>query len=847
MPRSVPMSWLTRFVRAVAVAVLTLGLLAVITAGAMYWHLEPQLPSVDALREIRLQVPLRVYSSDGALLAEFGEKRRVPLELRQIPDSMIKAVLASEDDRFYEHPGVDWQGLLRAVAHLVRTGEKGPGGSTITMQVARNFFLSREKTYVRKLNEILLALKIERELSKDEILELYMNKIFLGHRSYGVGAAAQVYYGKPIDELTIAQTSMIAGLPKAPSRYNPVANPARAVSRRNYVLGRMRELEFIDQAVFDAAIASKVTAKVHGQRADVESANYVAEMARAWMEERYGDAAYTSGYEVRTTLRAPLQDAAVHALRSALIDYDARHGYRGAEQNGAPPAGDAQLVAMLSNVSVVGGLRPAVVVEVLDKAARLHVKDIGEIEMPWAGMSWARRYISENRYGHRPKTAGEILNAGDLVRVMLVDPPKDKKKSRKKKLEVQPETAKKIWRLTQIPDVEAAFVAMSPRDGSIVALVGGFDFYRSKFNRVMQAERQPGSNFKPFVYSAAIEYGFNAGSIINDAPVVFDDPSLESAWRPENYSGKFFGPTRLREALYKSRNLVSIRLLRAMGIDYAVDYVTRFGFDASRLPRNLSLALGSATVKPIEVATGYAVIANGGYKVSPYLIDQVRTDEGELVYQATPDVADCATCEVDYAAKDAAENSSPGDNEVTQPAPMLLQQRSAPRVIPAENIWVLQSIMRDVVKRGTARRALVLKRNDLAGKTGTTNDQQDAWFSGFNAALVATAWVGFDKLAPMGRRETGGRAALPIWIDFMRVALDGVEEKIMKRPAGLVSVRINPRTGKLARADDPDAIFEFFHADRAPNSLANANPNPASGASPTRTNSSQSQVTKQLF
>jgi penicillin-binding protein 1A len=841
------MIWLVKAFRIVGVTVLSGSLVSVIAAGALYWHLEPQLPPVNALREIRLQVPLRVLSADGALLAEFGEKRRIPLTLDEIPQTMVDAVLASEDDRFYEHPGVDWQGLLRAVAYLVRTGQKGPGGSTITMQVARNFFLGREKTYVRKLNEILLALKIERELSKQEILELYMNKIFLGHRAYGVGAAAQVYYGKPIAELTLAQTAMIAGLPKAPSRFNPVANPSRAVVRRNYVLRRMSELGFVDKAQFEAAHASGVTAKVHGQRADVESANYVAEMARAWMEERFGDAAYSSGYEVRTTVRAPLQDAAVHALRKALVDYDARHGYRGAEQNGASPTGATQLATMLSDVPVVGGLRPAVVVEVLDKSARLHVKDQGEIEMPWEGISWARRYISENRYGHRPKRAGDVLNVGDLVRVMLVDASKPKKKGAKKAQSIAAKERKKIWRLTQIPDVEAAFVALSPRDGSIVALVGGFDFYRSKFNRVMQAERQPGSNFKPFIYSAAIDFGFNAGSIINDAPVVFDDPSLESAWRPENYSGKFFGPTRFREALYKSRNLVSIRLLRAIGIDYAVNYVTRFGFDPERLPRNLSLALGSATVKPIEVATGYAVIANGGFKVSPYLVESVRDDTGVVVYRARPQVAACEECQPSVLATPSIAESTVTVDTVSMPSPVVDEMPLATRVISAENIWVMQSIMRDVVKRGTARRALVLKRKDLAGKTGTTNDQHDAWFSGFNSDVVATAWVGFDKLAPLGRRETGGRAALPIWIDFMRIALDGSPEKVMKQPAGLVSVRIDPRTGKLARAGDPEAIFEFFHADRAPNALEKVRRNSAADGAPKTTGAPASQVTKRLF
>jgi penicillin-binding protein 1A len=818
---------LATLIRLLGILVLGGGLLGLVAAAGVYWHLAPQLPPVDVLREVRLQVPLRVLDADGALLAEFGEKRRVPLALAQVPARTVQAVLASEDDRFYEHPGVDWQGLIRAVAHLIRTGEKGPGGSTITMQVARNFFLGREKTYVRKLNEILLALRIERDLSKDEILELYLNKIFLGHRAYGVGAAAQVYYGKPLAQLSLAQTAMIAGLPKAPSRFNPVANPVRAIERRNYVLGRMRELDFITQPELEQALAAPVTARVHAQRADVESAEYAAEMARAWMEERFGEDAYTAGFKVHTTVRASLQAAAVRALRSALMEYDTRHGYRGAEQNGVPPASEAELAGMLSDVPVVGGLLPGVVLEVEERSARVFVKGAGPVEVPWEGLSWARRQIDENRRGPAPKRAADVVSPGDLVRLTEVDAPRDEKK----KGRADPVAPQSIWRLTQIPDVEGALVALSPRDGSILAIMGGFDFYRSKFNRATQAERQPGSSFKPFIYSAAIEFGFNAGSIINDAPVVFDDPSLEAAWRPENYSGKFFGPTRLREALYKSRNLVSIRLLRTIGIDYAVDHISRFGFELEALPRNLSLALGSATVKPIEVAAGYAVLANGGFRVEPYLIERVESDEKGVVYEAMPAVV-CDACEQ---APAAAPSSSAG------PPPRL-----AERVLREENVWLMHSLLRDVIARGTGRRARALGRKDIAGKTGTTNDQHDAWFSGFNREVVATAWVGFDQLAPMGRRETGGRAALPMWIDFMRVALDGRPETFMKQPEGLVSVRIDPRTGKLAQAGDPDAIFEFFHADRAPEVLAEAGNEPgkarAAGAP-----APDSQVTKQLF
>ncbi len=819
---------LVKLIRALGMLLIVCTLVLVVAAGALYWRLMPELPATEALRDLRLQVPLRVYSQEGALLSEFGEKRRIPVTVDRVPKRMIEAVLASEDENFYRHPGVDWQGLLRAVVHLVRTGEKGPGGSTITMQVARNFFLGREKTYARKLNEILLALKIERELPKDQILELYLNKIFLGHRAYGVGAAAQVYYGKPLAELDLSQTAMIAGLPKAPSRFNPVVNPNRALERRDYVLGRMRELQFISEAEYQAAVEVPVTARVHGQRTDVE-APYVAEMVRAWMEERYGEDAYTAGFKVYTTVRARLQDAANKALRSALIDYDTRHGYRGAEQKGSAPASPAELAGMLANVPVVGGLRPAVVLRVAERSAQVYVKEVGALELPWQGLEWARAHISENRLGRAPAKASDVMAPGDLIRVLEL-PAKKTRVKKKQDVAATIETPT-VWRLAQIPDVEGAFVSLSPADGSILALVGGFEFFRSKFNRVTQAERQPGSSFKPFIYSAAIEYGFNASSIINDAPVVFDDPSLEAAWRPENYSGKFFGPTRLREALYKSRNLVSIRLLRTMGIDYAVEYAQRFGFDPQRLPRNLSLSLGSATLTPLELATGYAVLANGGFRIEPYLIERVERDDRAQVYQAAPLVV-CEPCE--SAVQDATRR---GDTE----APV----RIAPRVLSAENVWLMHSLLRDVIRRGTGRGAMVLKRTDLAGKTGTTNDQQDAWFSGFNPHIVATGWVGFDKLAPLGRRETGGRAALPMWIDFMRVALEGTPEEQIKRPEGLVTVRINPRTGKAAAAGDPEAIFEVFHADRAPNAIAGAKGGTSATAGSAAAPSPK--VTKQLF
>ena len=802
------MSQLSSALRVVGFLIL-LGALGALLAGAgVYWYLNPKLPSIDVLKDVKLQVPLRVYTRDAKLVAEFGEKRRIPLELRQVPELMIHAVLASEDERFYEHPGVDWQGLTRAVVHVLRTGEKGPGGSTITMQVARNFFLGREKTYIRKLNEILLALKIERELSKAEILELYLNKIFLGHRAYGVGAAAQVYYGKPLSELDLAQVAMIAGLPKAPSRFNPVVNPERAVSRRNYVLGRMLELKFITRKQHDAATAAPVSASVHGLAVEVE-APYVAEMARAFMEERLGEDAYTGGYRVFTTIDSRLQSAATAALRNALLEYDKRHGYRGAELKLDPSLGRDTMLKALTDIPNVGGLYPAVVFSVGDKSVTVLTKNYGEVEIPWQGLEWAREYKDENRMGPSPKKAEDIVQVGDLIRVR-----RDQDKG--------------IFELVQAPAVEGAFVSVDPNDGAILALSGGFDFYRSKFNRATQAERQPGSSFKPFIYSAAMEYGFTPASMVNDAPVVFNDPGIEAVWRPENYSGKFFGPTRIREALYKSRNLVSIRLVRAMGVDQTVDHVKRFGFDPSRLPKNLSIALGSLTVTPLELARGYAVLANGGFLIDPYIVDRAEDPDGVVIEESNPRRV-CRQCELQQnpvetvAARDEAidglvmqePSSNWGLPAETGPPP-------APRVISARNAWLMNSLMRDVIKRGTGRRALSLGRGDVAGKTGTTNDQRDAWFSGFNPEIVATAWVGFDQHEPLGRRETGGRAALPVWIDFMGVALKGREETFLEQPDGLITVRIDPDSGRLARSNDAKAVFETFYSERAPAALAEA-------------------------
>lgn len=796
-----------------------------IGAAVIQFYLIPQLPSPETLRDVRYQVPLRIYTADGKLVAEYGEMRRIPVKLDGVPDLMVKAVLAAEDDRFFHHPGVDYQGLMRAAWVLTTTGQKTQGGSTITMQVARNFFLGREKTYLRKINEILLAFKIERELSKQEILELYLNKIYLGQRAYGIAAAAQVYYGKELPQLTVAEMAMIAGLPKAPSRYNPVADPARALARRNYILGRMHELGYITDAVYRTAEKERDTASVHTLPVEAE-ALYLAEMARAEVLQRYGEEeAYTSGIKVYTSLDSRLQSAANRSLRDALLEYDRRHGYRGAEAHVALPAaaGVEEWRAALADYYPIGGLVPALVVKIGGTEIGVALKDGRHLQVPWDAMRWAHRQVNENATGSAPATPADVVKLGDIVRLDL--------------------SHQNQVRFTQLPQVEGALVGLRPSDGAVVALVGGFDFFRSKFNRVVQAARQPGSAFKPFVYSAALEHGMTPATVVNDAPVVFDDPDLEDAWRPENYSGRFYGPTRLREALTHSRNLVSIRVLRAIGINDTVDYASRFGFDKQALPRNLSLALGSGVTTPLNLASAYAVFANSGYRVTPYFMQRIEDAEGNVLWQAQPANV-CSTCSSDAPGAAATDNAALPAAALTGTVQRTPSSAQPPRVISAQNAYLMTSMMKDVIRRGTGQQARELGRNDIAGKTGTTNDQRDAWFAGYSPAMVAVAWVGFDDTHPLGNAETGGRAALPMWINFMRAALAGVPDQPPEQPPGLVTVRINPESGLLAAPGDQNAIFETFFAENAPTKLAAGHAPAADGAAP---NSSAPAIPEQLF
>ncbi|MGD8497744.1 MAG: penicillin-binding protein 1A [Chromatiales bacterium] len=846
------------------------GLFALALVGVIgtYVYLAPTLPSVESLKEIQLQVPLRVLSRDGRLIAEYGEKRRSPLELEQIPSAVRQAFLAAEDDRFYQHPGVDYQGVVRAALNLLLTGERSQGASTITMQLARNFFLSSEKTYTRKIKEVFLALRIERQMSKDQILELYLNKIYLGNRAYGVAAAAQVYYGTGIEDLSLPQMAMIAGLPKAPSRYNPLVNPERAQIRRDYVLGRMRDVGFIDQAVYQTAVETPLSAGLHSLIAEVDGA-YVGEMVRAEMVERFGDAAYTEGFRVHTTIDSRLQTIANQSIRQRLLEYDLRHGYRGPEARFelADAPEPAELDAILDGYYPIGGLSPGLVLAVSEIEASVYLGEGQQVVLPLSQALWAKRYVSENVQGPEPAAMTEILARGDLIRVVRLDRaelemPEGDEQTHGDTASAEEEAASEdpyVWALRQLPDVSGAVVSLRPRDGAMLALVGGFDFFHSKFNRAVQAERQPGSAFKPFIYSAALEKDFTPATIVNDAPVVFEDDALEATWRPENYSGRFYGPTRLRVALTKSRNLVSIRVLRSIGVGYALRHAGRFGFRTDRLPRDLSLALGSGTVTPLELARGYAVFANGGYLVEPYVIDRIENAQGEIVYQASPKIVCPEPCEwsADEATEPgegllhtAVESTATEAGEESEATPeadvVVVRPEPAPQVLPAENAYQMVSMMQDVIRAGTGRGALVLQRGDLAGKTGTTNDQNDAWFSGFNADVATTAWVGFDRLRPLGAGETGARAALPIWIDVMRVALEGLPERSLTQPQGMVTVKIDPETGLLATADTRGALFETFRGERVPQRQATALGGPVSASSGGAT-APPTEIPEQLF
>lgn len=757
-----------------------------------FLYLSPGLPSVETLRNVRMQVPLRIYSADDKLIAEFGEMRRSPIQFANIPPDFINALLAAEDDNFANHYGVDVKSLMRAAAQLLQSGQIQTGGSTITMQVAKNFFLSNERSFARKINEILLALQIERALDKNAILELYVNKIYLGNRAYGIEAAAQIYYGKSIGELSLAQLAMIAGLPKAPSRYNPVANPERAKIRRDWILARMYELGKIDQQRYQTALAETVEAHQQAVRPPELEAPYVAEMARAEIVGRFGGDAYTEGYRVHTTVRSDLQTEANQALREGLLNYDQRHGYRGPEAR-FPALDPAGWLDKLAAQRTLGGLEPAIVTSVGSDGIQVLTRDGSEQPIAWQSMKWARPHINSNSLGRQPGKPAEVVQKGDLIRVLRQEDGS--------------------LRFVQLPQAQGALVSLDPADGAIRALTGGFSFEQSNYNRATQAKRQPGSSFKPFVYSAALDKGFTAASLINDAPIEFVDPYSGEVWRPKNDNNTFLGPIRMREALYKSRNLVSIRLLQEIGIEYALDYSKRFGLPREELPRNFSLALGTANLTPLEVTTGYAVFANGGYHVQPYLITRIDNRDGEPLFRANPPrIPDHLT------GAGAAQAPTPVAvaTAIPESAPPAETPPTAERVLDPRTAYIMTSMLQDVIKRGTGRRALSLQRSDLAGKTGTTNEQKDSWFAGYNGDFVTTAWVGFDQPQSLGHNEYGGTVALPIWIRYMGVALKDKPAHLPPEPEGLLRLRVDPLTGQAAAAGSSGAFFELFNKDAPP-------------------------------
>ncbi|HEX5420729.1 MAG TPA: PBP1A family penicillin-binding protein, partial [Gammaproteobacteria bacterium] len=798
---------------------------AVVLAGIVeggYFYVAPSLPPAGELKNVRLKIPLRIYSRDGRLIAQYGDQMRTPVPYRQIPQLLINAVLAAEDDRFFEHSGLDFIGTAHAVFRFVISGgERVPGGSTITQQVARTMNLvSRDFSLVRKFKEWILAFRLEREFTKQEILQLYLNTTFFGQRSYGVVAAARTYFGKDLDELTLSEAAVIAGIPQGPSIMNPISSPANARRRRAYVLGRMRDLGEIGDAEYETALAAPVESKRHGLELEV-SAPYVAEMARAEMVKRFGQAAYTAGLRVTTTIDSRLQASANGAIKSTLNGYDERHGYRGPighfklpEAAQPSPEDEAQLrqsmAQALADYPAVTGLMTGVVRSVGEQEAQVYLPSLGMQKIGMDAVAWARPYIDDDRTGLAPKAVSDVLAPGDIVRFRR-----------------GPDGA---LELAQLPEVQGAFVALDPQDGAVVALNGGYDFFLSNYNRATQALRQPGSSFKPFVYSAALEHGFTTATIVNDAPLTIQDPGLEKAWKPENYGNEYFGQVRLREALVHSLNAASVRVILKAGIPDTVAYMRRFGFSGPALPSNASLALGAGGVSPLDVAAGYAVFANGGRRITPYFIDRIEDVDGKLLYRANPAFVCIEKLpgddpNVNRECRRPGEQTDSDDDPQADAAPQLIDDvtelypplRVAPRAITPQNAYLVTDMMHDVIRRGTGAAAWrALHRADLAGKTGTTNDLRDTWFSGFNADIVATAWVGFDQNRSLGRNEQGGVTAIPMWISFMRQALASLPDHEVARPSGIVDVRINPVNGLVADGSDPNSQFEKFRIGHVP-------------------------------
>lgn len=752
-----------------AVTLFSVGVTLMGISG-IFLYLSPTLPPIDSLQHVKLQVPMKVYTSDGEFIAQFGEKYRSPIRYELVPDLFVKAILAAEDDRFFHHRGIDITSLARAAIELTEHGRIKSGGSTITMQVTKNYLLDSKKTFVRKFNEILLSLRIEQVLSKQEILELYFNVIYMGNRAYGIEAAAKRYYGKSIDQLDLAQLATLAGLPKAPSTNNPLTNPNAALARRNWILDRMLSLHYISPKMHDDAIQKPIQTTLHNESPPVEAA-YLAEMVRDDVLKKYSEQQYNNGWNIHTTLDAHLQKIANEAVIDGLIEYERRHGYRGPTQHYtlSNQENNNSLMAIVNKHVAYDKLLPALITKINKSDIVAITGDGNNITITWDALKWAIPYTNSDTKGIAPQKPSDFLKVGDLIYTT--------------------KTENERWLLTQIPEAEAALVALNPNDGAIKSLVGGFSFSRSKFNRVTQATRQAGSSFKPFIYSAALESGFNPASIIDDAPIELNN-GYGQIWKPQNSDGEFLGPIRLREALYKSRNLVSVRLLQAISLPTALNHISLFGFDKAQLPNQFSLALGTASVTPLSVAIGYAAFANGGYKISPYFITRIIDADKNIIFNAAPNAV-CIACEIDG-------NTL---NTVAKVAPRILDQR---------NVYMMNNMLSDVVKLGTAAKAKTLGRSDLAGKTGTTNDQKDNWFAGFNSNLVTTVWVGFDNPKSLGSKEYGATTALPIWINYMGQALAGTAEKTMPQPEGLTMIKINPATGLITTSDQTNSIFELF-------------------------------------
>ncbi|MEZ8084822.1 penicillin-binding protein 1A [Vibrio sp. 1S139] len=827
-----------KFIKRLFIFTLICMILGVSTIFGFYFYVKPELPDVATLRDVELQTPMQVFSQDGKLISQFGEKRRNPVTYDEIPRHLVEALIATEDSRFYEHPGIDPIGITRAALVVAMSGSAKQGASTITQQLARNFFLSNEKKIMRKIKEIFIAIHIEQLLSKEEIMELYVNKIFLGHRSYGFGAAARVYFGKDLPDLTLSEIATLAGMPKAPSTMNPIYSVERATNRRNVVLRRMLDEKYITQAEFDDARSEELISKYHGAEIEL-SAPYVAEVARAWMVERYGEEAYTSGMKVYTTVDSKLQKAANQAAIKNLLGYDERHGYRGAEKvlwQTAQSAWDQeQIVKHLKSQPTYGDLVPAVVTAVDSKSAQIWVKNQGEGTIEWQGMNWARKFLTDNRQGPAPSQAKEILAVGEQiwVRHEAVTGDEVSEEPTEESATAESETPI-VWRLSQVPNANTAFVAMNPNNGAVLSMVGGFNFVHNKFNRATQSIRQVGSGIKPFIYSAAIEKGLTLASLINDAPINQWDKSQGTAWRPKNSPPTYVGPTRLRIGLAQSKNVMAVRVLREVGLDDTRNYLTRFGFDIDEVPRSETIALGAVSLTPMKVAQGYSVFANGGYYVEPFYISRIETPFGETEFEATPKVVCKDDCQQQMTSDPMADEFAEQDVDAkVQYAPQVISEQNAflVREMMYSNIWGGGDWSAGTGWNGTGWRAQPLKRRDIGGKTGTTNDSKDTWYSGYGPGMVATVWVGFDNHnrnlgrtkanSNLGKNqitgaEAGAKTAEPAWVDFMGTALAGVPAERKEIPENIVRVRIDRETGLLTNKFDSSSMFEYFEKGTEP-------------------------------